>query len=104
MTNIFSFEGKSDRLEYWFLTILGLIYVAVLFFVGFAAMTTNPVIGIFVLVAGLILLFWTSIAVVIKRCRDCGLHPLWILACFIPYIGIFFGIVLGCLPSENKES
>ena len=99
-----NFNRHAKRSEYWgvMLSLFGLSFllgiVSIVLLVGgwLGTMVAVPV-----LIGGVILMTWVSIATIVARCRDAGISPWFTLACFIPYIGSIVMIVLGCIKTKN---
>lgn len=102
-----NFNGTATRSEYWGVAILSTIAMFILTVIGTGILAFGNVPGILVgsviIFAAIVLYLWVFIAVAVKRCRDCGINAWWTAACFVPYIGWITWIVLGCLPTENKN-
>lgn len=99
------FNRRATRSEYWgvLLSLFGLTFLlAIVSMVFMAGGWFGAVLGIPLLLVGMVLLTWVSIATTVARCRDAGINPWFTAACFIPYIGTIVAIVLGCL-STKKE-
>lgn len=93
---MFNFGGTCDRSEYWLVWILGCVFYALalaLFFTG--------VFGIFVGLILCVLIFLQQLATSVCRIRATGQNVMWILAYFLPYIGVITLIVFGCLESKK---
>ena len=58
--------------------------------------------GIAIIIIAMLVLAIIALANLVCRIRDTGNNVLWILACFIPYIGLIAWVVFGCL--ETKEN
>ena len=100
-----NFSRCAKRSEFWgvSLTLLALSFVLGLVSVGLmaAAGTFGVVVGLPLLIAGVVIFTWISIATVVARCRDAGISPWFTAACFITYIGTIVMIVIGCLKSKE---
>ena len=93
---MFNFGRTCDRSEYWLVWILGCVFYALalaLFFTG--------VFGIFVGLILCVLIFLQQLATSVCRIRATGQNVMWILAYFLPYIGVITLIVFGCLESKK---
>ena len=98
---LFSFEGRVTRLEYWMYyvpLIIGYIIVS----------TTSNVLGeevaiIILCLVGLVL-FWSLIAIQVKRWHDRDKSGWWILINFIPIIGFWAFIENGFLPGTEGKN
>ena len=98
---LFSFEGRVTRLEYW------MYYVPLI--IGFIIVsTTSNVLGeeaaiIILCLVGLVL-FWSLIAIQVKRWHDRDKSGWWILINFIPIIGIWALIENGFLRGTEGKN
>jgi uncharacterized membrane protein YhaH (DUF805 family) len=102
----FEFNGVAKRSEYWGVNLIA--YVALLAFVliGFLFTllgTFGSIIGLLVMLAGVVLCGWASLATIVRRCRDAGINVWFTLAIFMPWIGFVPWIVFGCLKTENID-
>lgn len=97
------FKGRARRKEYW---MFFLIYLALGFFVTFAAipidviLETEGIIYITVMCLFVLAFIVPNYAVTVRRLHDTGRSGWWILINFIPYIGGIWLFVLTCLDSE----
>jgi len=99
------FTRTATRSEYWgvLLSLFGLTFLLAIVSIAFmAGGWVGAVLGIPLLLVGMVLLTWVSIATTVARCRDAGINPWFTLACFIPYIGTIVMIVLGCLATKKE--
>lgn len=97
-------SGNATRSEYWgvlFITWALSIALSVLSLAIVESGTALAVIVALLLLAGIIFLFWISLATTIRRCRDAGINPWFILLMLIPYVGFVVAIVFGCLPTKS---
>lgn len=102
----FDFDGKATRSEYWGINLLS--YVALLVFVLIGFLFTllgifGSVIGLLIMLAGLVVCGWASLATVVRRCHDAGINGWFTLAIFIPWFGFIPWIVFGCLKTEIAD-
>jgi uncharacterized membrane protein YhaH (DUF805 family) len=106
MKKYFAFEGKSSRSEYWGVNIIGSMSIVLASVIGAVIMTDAsamaPVIGGLVLLFVAILAAWACIATSVRRCREAGITPWWVLGNFVPYIGIVVFIVIGVLGPKQQ--
>ncbi|WP_041521635.1 DUF805 domain-containing protein [Gilvimarinus agarilyticus] len=88
------FSGRWTRTQYWmfflvnFLIILGIVVVESLLKIGFISSLYGLV------------LFIPSLAAAVRRLRDAGFSPWWILISLIPVIGTIALIVLLAQPTK----
>ena len=102
MKQYFSFEGRAKRQEYWATIILSIVGL----FIGLVLVEGGQALAGLVALVLLIAALWVLIAVTVKRLRDAGLHTLWTLLIFVPYISFVATIVFGCIGSapENNDT
>lgn len=108
MEKYFKFEGVATRSEFWAVTIITSIASVILGGIAGVLIGAGGAFGIFagsILFLGvLVASVWISIATGVRRCKDNGLNPWWILASIIPYIGAIVWIVIGVMPSKGVEN
>lgn len=110
----FEFDGKATRTKYW-LTLIG-SFIAYLAIAAIGAVMLGVLMAIFniplvdsnetsklIWVPLFLVLMWVWIAVGVKRCRDAGIHPAWLLATLIPALSFVAVIIFGCLPTKQKS-
>jgi uncharacterized membrane protein YhaH (DUF805 family) len=98
MSKYFSFNGVAKRQQYW--AVHALAFCALI--VAFAAVAFEPY-GALLTVAIAIGIIWLSLSTVVRRLRDAGLSPYWVLLTLVPYVGGIATIVFGCIGSANGE-
>ena len=109
-THYVDFSGRSRRIEYWLFIILRWAVLIGLFLqaptdpAGRHEMEglSGPAEAFF-----LLWFFGTTIpawAVTARRLHDANLSGKWMLACFIPYIGMLASPVFGLLPGTPGEN
>ena len=111
MNKYFSFSGKATRSEFWAINLIVIFggwiaLIGALVFSAGVALASETIGGLFVLssfAAWFIGCLWLIIAVGIRRCRDAGISPFWIIPLVLPILFVIMTIILGVLPSE-KES
>lgn len=107
MSKYFSLKGCATRSEYWGVLLISTVAVFALAIVGVMlfALDSVPatVVGACILIGACFAGAWVQLTVVVRRCRDIGINPWFVLAIYIPYIGLIPCIVFGCLASEKKE-
>jgi len=101
------FDGTATRSEYWGVNIIAYVILLITVLIG-ALFTTagifGSVVGMLLILAGLVLCGWASIATTFRRCQDAGINRWFALAVFIPWIGFIPFIVFGCLKTEKEEN
>jgi uncharacterized membrane protein YhaH (DUF805 family) len=100
----FSFKGNINRTEYWAIYLASCLAMMLsLSIAGFFVLIDEYVISYIILCVTCISIIWTSVAALIKRCRDIGISPLFSFGMLIPTVNIIVLIVLGCLPSKMES-
>ena len=111
MEKYFSFSGTDTRSTYWAIILItwfaGTVAV-IMSIAGIAIGAETDSYGLVILMSMVTLalsvaLVWLVIATVVRRLRDAGQSPLWVLATFLPYVGFIAYIVFGCLPTEEAK-
>ena len=106
-----SFSGVSKRQEYWAVTLLTffvgwLVYLTSIILAGIVAFASPLTGGIFIVLLTLSWIigsFWLVLATTVRRCRDADIHVLWVLLWFVPFINFWWWIIVGCLPTVDKN-
>ena len=101
-----SFNGRAARSEYWAVYLLTWLFVFISS-ITFYFLLMIPDIGVilgglFMLIIGIILA-WLMIATAVRRCRDAGVSPWFVLSFLIPYVNFIVFVVFGCLPSDPES-
>lgn len=98
------FSGTSTRSQYWWTTLANLIIAMILLFPGITYGDNSTLGGIFNTLSHLYAIVITipALALLIRRLRDAGYGPQWILIQLIPIAGPF--IMLGLLCKGSKET
>ena len=95
---LFSFSGRINRKTYWLkgmLPLWGALVLYYLFVVACASLSETAGVIALLLMLPLYLVFLISgIAVNVKRLHDRDRTGWWILAAYIPFVGLFIGIWL----------
>ena len=99
MKKLFSFSGRVSRTQYW---LTALFAIPSFLFILFAGAFSIPTFGLKILfiLACFVAYLWVQLSVVIRRCRDAGIDPLWTIALFLPYVNVITFIVIGVLPRD----
>jgi uncharacterized membrane protein YhaH (DUF805 family) len=111
MTKYFSFSGKATRSEFWAVNVIVLLggwiaLIGALVFSAGIALASELVGGFFVLssfAAWLVGSLWLIIAVGVRRCRDAGISPFWVIPLVLPIMFVIMTIIFGVLPSEKQS-
>jgi uncharacterized membrane protein YhaH (DUF805 family) len=102
----FEFNGTANRSEYWGVNLIAYAVLLVTLLIGLLFTTLGifgSIIGLLIMLAGLVLCGWASLATIVRRCRNAGINVWFTLAIFIPWFGFIPWIVFGCLKTENKD-
>tara|TARA_Y100000389_G_scaffold175263_1_gene185873 strand:+ start:18 stop:311 length:294 start_codon:yes stop_codon:yes gene_type:complete len=97
MKQLFDFTRVADRGEFWTVQLITAVLQIMLL-----SMMANAPGAVWLIVIAILAMVIVQLATLVARIRDTGNNVLWILACFIPYIGLVAWIVFGCL--ESKKS
>lgn len=94
MTKYFSFNGVATRSEYW---VMILIVAAIGIIVG-----STESVALMILVG--IPLVWFQWSTYVRRIRETGNNPWWVLLFLLPVVNVIALIVFGVMkPAETKE-
>lgn len=108
MRKLLSFSGRSDRFEWWWVSLVSdlLMQVSAIFgaiFLSSDEWARRSLGGLLVL--GALLCLWLSLAVTVRRIRDRGRSPWCLLAGLIPVAGwIWLWIECGMLASPEERA
>ena len=97
MKQLFDFTRVADRGEFWTVQLITAVLQIMLL-----SMMANAPGAVWLIVIAILAMVIVQLATLVARIRDTGNNVLWILACFIPYIGLIAWVVFGCL--ETKEN
>jgi uncharacterized membrane protein YhaH (DUF805 family) len=61
------------------------------------------VLGVLIMMVFGVITIWLDLATAVRRCRDAGINPWFVLTILIPYLGWIAVIVFGCIASESKN-
>lgn len=103
--HLFSFSGRSDRFEWWVVSVISDLAAQLCLIFGLLSLHSDAAPrylqagGLFL---GVVAALWTSIAVSVRRMRDRGRSP-WLLAAgLVPVVGwIWYLIECGFLPAPG---
>ena len=101
--NLFTFTNRASRSEYWGI----LISVGILTFLlitGLAAMVEGQSAYpdrdagvLFALLVVFVISGWIQLAVAARRCTDAAMSKWTMLLFIVPFVGMIYTIVLGCV-------
>lgn len=105
MKKYLSFKGTAKKQEFWAITLLSSLLG---FILGAAALIGSSdarmiEIGIFFNAVLVVILLWLNLATAVRRCRDAGISPRWVILYLVPYVGVIALVVFGSLKSANSE-
>ena len=100
MKQLFDFTRAVNRGEFWTVQIVAVLLQFML--LSFIQPGVGPG-GAVVIVIAMLALLIIALANLVCRIRDTGNNVLWVLACFIPYIGLIAWIVFGCLETKKVK-
>jgi uncharacterized membrane protein YhaH (DUF805 family) len=111
MTKYFSFSNQATRSEFWAVWLIGVFALPIplvllsLLSIPLAVVSLSTVpFTLLLLLLGSVGILWLLIATSVRRCRDADINPLWVLAFLLfPYITLIMIVVLGVLPSVDKN-
>ena len=98
MKQLFDFTRVADRGEFWTVQLITAVLQIMLL-----SMMANAPGAVWLIVIAILAMVIVQLATLVARIRDTGNNVLWILACFIPYIGLVAWIVFGCLESKKVK-
>jgi uncharacterized membrane protein YhaH (DUF805 family) len=98
MKQLFDFTRVADRGEFWTVQLITAVLQIMLL-----SMMANAPGAVWLIVIAILAMVIVQLATLVARIRDTGNNVLWILACFIPYIGLIAWIVFGCLESKKVK-
>ncbi len=96
MKQLFDFTRVADRGEFWTVQLITAVLQIMLL-----SMMANAPGAVWLIVIAMLAMVIVQLATLVARIRDTGNNVLWILACFIPYIGLIAWIVFGCLETKK---
>lgn len=107
MKHLFSFSGRSDRFEWWVISIITDLAAQLCLIFGFLSLHSDTSLrylqagGLFLCV---IVSLWMSIAVSVRRMRDRERSPWFLLAGLVPVVGwIWYFIECGFLAAPGTR-
>ncbi len=105
MERFFSFNGLTQRSEYWAVMVVTLVAG---FFLGFGIgglfmAESTAILGFILFSALFVASAWLTLATTARRCRDAGVSPYWCLAMLVPYVSFVATIVFGIIPSDHSQ-
>lgn len=99
--NYVNFSGRASRPAYWYFVLFHIIVVFVLSLIdSLLGLGGEGSMGVLVSIYTLIALL-PGIAITLRRLRDAGKSPWWILVGFVPLVGWIWLIVLLASPTQG---
>ncbi|MFL1013500.1 DUF805 domain-containing protein [Flavisericum labens] len=99
--NYANFNGRARRQEYWMFTLIHVIIIFILGFLGGAfAESSDNLIPLIILAIYFLATFLPGLAVTVRRLHDTGKSGWFYLITLIPYIG---GIILLVFTVKNGD-
>jgi uncharacterized membrane protein YhaH (DUF805 family) len=102
-TKGFDFKSKIARNEYFgsqFLVLLSIVLLILLFsYISFLSSAIGTILG-FVLGFYLLAALWCQLPLSIRRLRDAGFNPWWVLIGILPFGGLAL-FIMHCQPSKK---
>lgn len=94
--NYINFTGRSNRPQFWYYQLSSFVIAIAIGIIcailGNDGGTISDIYSLFLLLP--------SLAIGIRRLRDSGLSPWWMLIILVPIIGTVYLIILWCKPSK----
>ena len=99
MKQLFDFTRNCPRSEFWLIQIIGMVLA--LMFISLMAGSPDGGAGALIGLLAVLAIVVAQLAALVARIRDTGNNVLWLLACFVPYLGLIAWIIFGCLESKK---
>ena len=96
----FDFKGKINRKQYWFGV---LTYSLLLILASSIGMMISETVSLIVQTIVSLFFFIPGLALCVRRLRDIGKNPWWVLVSVVPLIGIIWLLILMCKKGESKN-
>ncbi len=95
----FDFKGKTSRKQYW----LGVLtYSLLLLVTSCVGMMISETISLVIQSIVSLLFCIPGLALCVRRLRDIGKNPWWILISVVPIVGVIWILILMCKKGETK--
>lgn len=96
-TRFADFNGRSTRSDYWYAALMNII-------ISLALNLLSNYVGIFSIIAIIysVVLIIPSLSLTVRRFRDIGKNPWWILIALVPLVGGIIMLVFLCKPSVDS--
>ena len=106
LSKYFSFRGFAGRQQFWAVSVI--IVVAGFFIPGLLSAFVTPGgngsgIAALGMLGSIVIGTWAYIATAVRRARDAGISPWWVLLTFVPFLAVIIFLVLGFLRTAPRE-
>ncbi len=101
INHYFDFRGKATRKQYWFFILWGIVFVVALFVFSLILELFSPILTLITTVIKWAVLFIPSMAIMVRRLRDGGFSPWFILLLVPSYLYLGFGAFLANTSSQT---
>lgn len=101
-----AFDGIASRSEYWGVILISWAFAAITMMLAAGFSITGylgMIIGFIAMVVVNVLTIWAGLATSVRRCKDAGINPWFVLTLIIPYVNIVTTIVFGVLESKTDN-
>jgi uncharacterized membrane protein YhaH (DUF805 family) len=107
LPKLFSFKGRTGRIEFWLVFIISVAIIAGLNF--FSKPLLDKILSEWMAViainAMIIPVYWILIATEVRRFHDLGRSGYWVLIILIPYAGQVIALIwLGFISGDNYDN
>ena len=99
MKQLFDFTRNCPRSEFWLIQIIGMVLA--LMFISLMTGAPDGGAGALLGLLAVVAIVVAQLAALVSRIRDTGNNVLWLLACFVPYLGLMAWIIFGRLESKK---
>lgn len=106
LSKYFSFRGSAGRQQFWAVSVIavfaGFIIPSLLSAIGAPGGNASGIAALGML-GTLVIGTWAYCATAVRRARDAGISPWWVLLTFVPFLAVIIFLVLGFLRSASRE-
>ncbi|NWK55487.1 DUF805 domain-containing protein [Verrucomicrobiaceae bacterium N1E253] len=106
MKSFFKWSGKADRFEWWAVTLItGVAGQLAILYLAFSHFDGSGGIGLSIsLVIAALVTLWLTFAATVRRLRDCGYSPWFVLLGCVPVLCCFVVAVCGFVPGKAMRN
>ena len=97
----FSFKGRATRKEYFAFALFQLLVIV---FISFAAKPFGNAVFFLAYFGYILLTTVQGLAIAVRRLHDISLSGWFLILCFVPFVGVFFGLYLMIKGSSEGEN